>query len=82
MERKYAMVVGDFPPDIALSEVSGIDYEAFAESFSKPLELRKVNYHDIPLFAIYFVKFDESNEEEFRFALDNDFREFILQKKE
>ena len=76
-DTKFAMVVGDFPKDIDLSRIESIDYEGFAAKFSKLFEMREVNFREIPLFTIIFAQFDDSNPEEFLFALTSDFREFI-----
>ncbi len=75
--KTYAMVVGNIPADINLRDIKSIDYNKFAKKFSKPLDIRKINYQEFPLFAIAFAEFDESNIREMVKLLKDDFRDVI-----
>jgi len=78
----YAMVVGNIPADIKLRDIESIDYEKFANKFSKPLDIRKINYHEFPLFAITFAEFNEKNLNEMKELLNDDFKDIISIKLE
>ncbi|MHA1476235.1 MAG: ATP-grasp domain-containing protein [Promethearchaeota archaeon] len=73
----YAMVVGNTPADIKLRDIKSIHYDKFAKKFSKPLDIRKINYHEFPLFAIAFAEFDEKNLNEMNQLLNDDFKDII-----
>lgn len=73
----YAMVVGNTPADINLRDIKSVDYDKFEKKFSKPLDIRKINFHEFPLFAIAFVEFDAMNMEEMAKLLKEDFRDVI-----
>ena len=73
----FAMVVGNIPADINLRDIKSIDYDKFAKKFSKPLDIRKINYHEFPLFSIAFAEFDEKNMTEMKELLNDDFKDII-----
>jgi len=73
----YAMVVGNIPADIKLRDIKSVDYDKFEKKFSKPLDIRKINYHEFPLFAIAFAEFDEKNLSEMNEFLNDDFKDVI-----
>ena len=73
----YAMIVGNIPADIKLRDIKSIDYNKFAKKFSKPLDIREINYHEFPLFAIAFAEFDENNLAEMNEFLNDDFKDII-----
>ena len=73
----YAMIVGNIPADINLRDIKSIDYNKFAKKFTKPLDIREINYHEFPLFAIVFAEFDENNLAEMNEFLNDDFKDII-----
>ncbi|QEE15113.1 ATP-grasp domain-containing protein [Promethearchaeum syntrophicum] len=73
----FAMIVGNIPADINLRDIKSVDYEKFAKKFKKPLDIRKINYHEFPLFAIAFAEFDENNLAEMNEFLNDDFKDII-----
>ena len=73
----YAMIVGNVPSDINLRDIKSIDYKKFAKKFRKPLDIRKINYREFPLFAIVFAEFDEKNLAEMNEFLTDDFKDII-----
>lgn len=78
--KTYAMVVGDIPKEINREDIASIDYEIFASKFSHPLEIRQMDFHKFPLFAIAFVEFDESTKAEMHRILNDDLKDCIILK--
>ncbi|MHA1856912.1 MAG: ATP-grasp domain-containing protein [Promethearchaeota archaeon] len=74
----YAMIVGNIPAHINLGDIKSIDYEKFAEKFSKPLDIRKINYREFPLFAISFAEFSDNDLKEMEHLLKDDFKDVIV----
>jgi hypothetical protein len=56
MDRTYALIVGDVPKTIQRSQIESVDYEAFLGIFSKPLDIRKVDFRQYPIFAFLFAE--------------------------
>ncbi|HZK84678.1 MAG TPA: ATP-grasp domain-containing protein [Desulfosporosinus sp.] len=70
--KLYCIVVGDIPGDINFKEIKGINYEAYISNFSNPLEFRKINYNQYPVFAFSFISVEcNSNEVERILKLDS-----------
>ncbi|WP_371802665.1 ATP-grasp domain-containing protein [Candidatus Lokiarchaeum ossiferum] len=78
--KTYAMVVGDIPKEINREDIASIDYEKFASKFTRPLEIRQMDYRKFPLFAIAFVEFDESTKDEMLRILNDDLIDCIILK--
>lgn len=76
----YSMIIATLPKDINAEEVEKIDYEKFYNHFNKPLELRKLNYKEYPVFAFLFSETKESNWQEIESILKSDLKEFIQLK--
>ncbi len=78
MDRTYALIVGDVPKTIQRNQIESVDYDAFLGIFSKPLDIRKVDYRQYPIFAFLFA---EVQPEEVERMLRADLGEFIILKK-
>ena len=58
----YYFTIGDIPNSIDKNKIINVDYDKYLENISNPLELRKIDYKNNPIFAIVFAKtssFDE-----------------------
>ncbi|TVM15635.1 ATP-grasp domain-containing protein [Oceanidesulfovibrio indonesiensis] len=73
----YAVVVADIAPDVDCSAILQVDYEGFCGCFSKPLELRVVDYARYGVFAFLFVQDREDDLGELHAILGSDLKEFL-----
>jgi hypothetical protein len=75
-DRTFAIVVADLPPDQDLAAIARVDYEAFLARFTRPLELRKVDYSRYSVFAFLFVETPVDDLGELAAILGSDLSEF------
>jgi hypothetical protein len=73
----WGVVVADTARGIDPTQIESVDYEAFAACFSNPLEIRRIDWRQHPLFAFLFAETREDNLEEFEMILRSDLREFL-----
>ena len=58
----YYFTIGDIPNNIDKNTISIVDYDKYLTNISNPIEIRKIDYKNNPIFAIVFAKtnnFDE-----------------------
>ena len=53
-EDYFYFTIGDIPSDIDRASIKQIDIDGFLKNISNPLEIRKVDYKQNPVFAIVF----------------------------
>lgn len=75
--KVYAMIIGDVDSSVDRSRIKSADYESFAANFSKPLEIREIDYKEYPVFAFVFAEVDEDNMDELEKMLHGDFLEYL-----
>lgn len=76
----HSLVVLDNSTGWATEDIADFDYEAVLKEFENPLELRKVNYTEFPLFAFLFVETRADQTEELDRILHDDLRRFTTKK--
>lgn len=74
--KVYSLVLVDFPKGLQESNIKSFDYDAVSAMFSKVLELRKIDFHEYPVFAFVFIETLASSNE-LETVLKMDFSEFI-----
>ena len=79
-DKIYNVTIAEISKDIILKNIETIDYESFLKNFSKPLELRKTNFKEYPVFAFMFSESNSQNKHEIEKMLYADMREFIKLK--
>jgi len=77
----HSMVLLDNSTGWAAEEIASFDYDAVLEEFEKPLELRKIEYTEFPLFGFLFTETRADQTAELDRILHDDLRRFT-QKKE
>ena len=75
--KHYCVVILDNSTGIAASKIKDFDYEKVMQRFKKPLDLRKVNWLEYPLFGIIFTETHVDNYAEIEAILKSDLREFV-----
>ncbi|ACS78350.1 ATP-grasp domain-containing protein [Maridesulfovibrio salexigens] len=75
--KVYAMVIGEIDSTVDRSKIKSVDYEGFKANFSKPLELREIDYREHPVFAFIFAEVDAENMAELQKMLHADFTQYL-----
>ena len=75
--KLYSIVVLDNSTGVEERRIAAFDYENLLTCFEKPLELRKINYREYPVFGFVFVETREENFPELERILKSDLKEFI-----
>ncbi|RKX82624.1 MAG: ATP-grasp domain-containing protein, partial [Spirochaetes bacterium] len=75
--KLYSIVVLDNSTGVAVSDIRGFDYEGLLARFRKPLELRRIDFREYPVFGFLFTETDEDNFTELKEILESDLSEFI-----
>jgi len=69
------------PDDIKTADIEAFDYEGFVSGFETPLELRKLDYRQYPVFAFLFTETRNSNWIEIDRYLRADLKKYMRMKK-
>ena len=77
--KLFSIVVLDNTTGEATKDIRSFDYEKLYSMFETPLEMRKVDFHQYPLFGFLFVETLDNNDSELEYILKSDLREFIGQ---
>jgi len=76
-DRVYGLVVLDKPGDVPAERISAFDYEQLLARFEQPLELRRIDYREYPVFGFLIVETRADNMAELEAILQSDLKEFI-----
>lgn len=79
-DKFYSVIVLDNSTGVAGSQIADFDYDQLLSHFKTPLELRKINYTEHPVFGFLFVETAQEDFAELMFILKSDLREFITLK--
>ena len=80
-DKIYYVTIAQISNDIDLNRIESIDYESFLSNFSKPLELRKTDYKNYPVYAFMFAETTKDNFKEIEDNLMADLDKFIIMKE-
>jgi hypothetical protein len=78
--RLFGIVVLDNSTGVEISQIESFDYDKLLSKFDKPLELRKIDFQQYPVFGFLFTETTADNFIELQNILDSDLREFITIK--
>ena len=73
----YSVVVLDNSTGIEIGKIKSFDYDKLLTKFKKPLELRKIDFQEYPVFGFLFTETAEDNFVELKNILDSDLRDYI-----
>ena len=77
-ESRYSIIILNNATDYAANEIKSFDYDKLLANFENPLDLRKINYYQYPLFGFLFTKTSKKDFSELKAILKSDLTEFIL----
>ncbi len=75
--KRYCLIVLDNTTGVDGHDIARFDYERLLGRFEKPLELRKIDYREYPVFGFLFVETSKDNEAELEWVLHSDLKEFV-----
>ena len=78
--KLFSIIVLDNSTGVAVDEVTSFNYDKLLSKFEKPMELRKIDFHEYPVFGFLFTETREENFIELKNILDSDLNEFISTK--
>lgn len=76
----FSFIIANKPEDIDTKDIEMFDYEKFLSDFDNPLDLRKIDYEEYPVFGILFTETEKSNWNEIETILQSDLKEYIKVK--
>jgi len=77
----FAMMVLENSTGYEARQIKSFDYEKLLTNFTKPLELRKINYHEYPVFGFLFAESKNQHLSELKRILKSNLREYVELKK-
>ena len=80
-EKRYSLIVLDNNSGFEESEIESFDYEKLLKDFEKPLELRRIQLNEYPVFGFLFTETNYGNEKELIQILGSDLKKYIRLKK-
>jgi ATP-grasp domain-containing protein len=78
--KLFSLIVLDNSTGKESGEITSFDYEKLLSKFEKPIELRRIDYRQYPLFGFLFAETKEENFVELENILNSDLNEFISTK--
>ena len=75
--KTFSLVILDNPTGMRPDRIVSFDYEKLLLRFDKPLELRKLDIHQYPIFGFLFLETQKENFTELQSILNSDMWEFI-----
>lgn len=78
--KVFSLIVLDNSTGVDGDDILFFNYEKLLSDFDKPLELRKINYKEYPVFGFLFVESDDDNLQELENILKSDLKKYITVK--
>ncbi|BBO84850.1 ATP-grasp domain-containing protein [Desulfosarcina ovata subsp. sediminis] len=75
--KLYSIIVLDNSTGIEGNQITAFDYDLLLSKFEKPLEIRKIDYREYPVFGFLFTETKEENFFELERILKSDLKEFV-----
>lgn len=75
-----SVVIADIDSAVDTARIQEVDYEAFTAAFTKPLELRRIDWTEYPVFAFLFAQHTEATIGELDPVLASDLNEYLRLK--
>ena len=75
--KLYSIIILDNSTGIPGTEIGSFDYDLLLSRFENPLDLRRINYKEYPVFGFLFTETYEGNFSELERILKSDLTEFV-----
>lgn len=77
---RYCLIVLDNSTGYPVSAIADFDYDALLKRFKKPLDLRKIDWNEYPVFGMIFTETHSNDFEEIESILKSNLKEFVTLK--
>lgn len=78
--KLFSIIVLDNSTGLAADAIASFDYDKLMAGFERPLILRKIDYHQYPVFGFLFAETHADNFAELRNILISDLHEFVTEQ--
>ena len=78
----YSLIILDNTTGHPAEVIASFDYDLVLSRFTHPLELRKIDHHEYPVFGILFTETDSPDAPELEDILHSDLSEFVTVRDE
>lgn len=75
-----SVTIAEVASDVDPARVADVDYDAFTRHFSQPLELRRIDWNEYPVFAFMFARHKAGDTAELESILRSDLKEYLRLK--
>jgi len=75
--KLFSIIILDNSTGIDIDKITSFDYKKLLSKFENPIELRKLNYREYPVFGFLFTETSEDNTIELKRILNSDLKEFV-----
>lgn len=75
--KLFSIIVLDNTTGVEGKNITSFDYQKLLSTFEKPLDLRKIDYKEHPVFGFLFTETKEEHFSELEFILGSDLKEYI-----
>lgn len=79
-DKLFSIIVLDNSTKMAADAIASFDYDKLMAGFERPLILRKIDYHQYPVFGFLFTETRADNFAELHNILVSDLREFVTKR--
>ena len=76
-DKFFSIIVLENSTGKRAEEIAAFDYDLLLSKFEKPMELRKIDFREYPVFGFLFTETRKDNFIELKNILDSDLKEFI-----
>lgn len=76
--KLYSLIILDNTTGLTAGQIAAFDYEGVLAQLEKPLELRRIDYRQYPVFGFVFAETQAENFAELDAILKSDLREFVV----
>ncbi len=76
-KKLFSLIVLDNSTGIDAADIASFNYEKLLSGFEKPMEFRKIDYRQYPIFGFLFTETREDKFSELKNILSSDLNEFI-----
>ncbi|MBM9520662.1 ATP-grasp domain-containing protein [Desulforhopalus vacuolatus] len=78
--KVFSLIVLDNSTGVDGNNITSFNYEKLLSDFAKPLELRRIDYKEYPIFGFLFTESADDNLQELENILKSNLREYITAK--
>jgi hypothetical protein len=77
-DKVTSIVILDNSTGIDEKDIESFNYDKFLEGFTEPLEMRKTNFQEYPLFGMLYCNTEKEDSPELMKILKSNLREFVI----